>query len=312
MVLAVDIGGDKLIASRYEVQGDRLCRTGKQHITEGEGDGVGYLNALEKLAEEAQADDIPIGVSYAGPVQGSRVVAGVNVSAFVSDFRARYDCDFRRIGGGMTLVNDAEAGLFAAAVEAARSFPEAKNIIYTINGSGIGCAVLARNEIATTEAGHLPVVYEPLNELKQRAQCGLLGATHVCLERIGASKAGIETLWARETKTRLSGRQIADKYLKGDALALQLYAVSALTMAHIVKGVATALDLISDWGSTVVVGHGGTFHVPEYGDLMRSILMNDLDCEIQLLLTKDFSANACLDGAAIAGIRLGTRADSTA
>jgi predicted NBD/HSP70 family sugar kinase len=305
MVLAVDIGGDKLIASRYVVREDRLCRTGPPHITDGADGGAGYLRALEDLGDAARADNIPVGVSYAGPVQGSRVLAGVNVPAFVADFQAKYNCDFLRIGGGMTLVNDAEAGLFAAAVEAARSFPGARNIIYTINGSGIGCAVLARNEVATTEAGHVPVVHEALNQLRQRAQCGLLGATHVCLERIGASKAGIESLWAQQTRTPLTGRQIAARYLTGDDLALRLYETSALTMAHIVKGVATALGLVSDWGSTVVVGHGGTFHVPEYGDRVRSILMNDLDCEIQLLLTKDFSVNACLDGAAIAGIRLG-------
>lgn len=307
MVLAVDIGGDKLIASRYVVAEDRLCRTGPPHITDGAGGGIGYLSALEDLASMAKADNIPIGVSYAGSVHGSRVLAGGNVPAFVAEFQAKYDCDFRRIGDGMTLVNDAEAGLFAAAVEAARSLPAARNIIYTINGSGIGCAVLAHNEVATTEAGHVPVVHEALNRLRQRAQCGFLGATHVCLERIGASKAGIESLWAQQRKIPLTGRQIASRYRDGDDLALQLYEASALTMAHIVKGVATALGLVTAWGSTVVVGHGGTFHVPEYGDRVRSILINDLDCEIQLLLTKDFSVNACLDGAAIAGIRLGNQ-----
>ena len=76
-----------------------------------------------------------------------------------------------------------------------------------------------------------------------------------------------------------------------------------MATAHIVKGVAQALSLLDDWDSTVVVGHGGTFHVAGYGERVRSILADGLNRETRLLMTQDFSVNACLDGAAIAGIR---------
>jgi hypothetical protein len=53
------------------------------------------------------------------------------------------------------------------------------------------------------------------------------------------------------------------------------------------------------------VGHGGTFEVPGYGERLRAILEKDLAYSPSLLLTKDFSANACLDGGAIAAVMAG-------
>jgi hypothetical protein len=128
------------------------------------------------------------------------------------------------------------------------------------------------------------------------------GATHVCLEAVAASKAGIEDLWFQQRHEELGGREIAAAYLAGDELALRLYEGSALVTAHLVKGVAKVLGLIRDWDQTVVVGHGGTFQVPGYGERVRTILEKNLSSATRMLFTKDFSANACLDGAAIAAM----------
>ena len=206
-VMAVDIGGDKLIASRYVVRQGSL-RQERPQLTRDGGGGYDYIEALEDVVGLARASDMPVGVSYAGPVQGSRVLAGVNVPVFLSELQSRYGGDFGQIDDRITLVNDAEAGLLAASLEAFRRYPQARNIIYVINGSGIGCAVLRRNEIITTEAGHVEAD-RALNDLSQRSQCGMLGASFVCLERIGASKAGIEDIWARRRGYPLSG--LADR-----------------------------------------------------------------------------------------------------
>jgi hypothetical protein len=103
----------------------------------------------------------------------------------------------------------------------------------------------------------------------------------------------------------LSGREIADKYLGGDCMALDLYDNSALLTAHAIKGIAKAFSFPSNFKGTVVVGHGGIFHVPAYSERVYSILRNDLSFAPRMLFTKDFSPNACLDGAAIAAATSG-------
>ena len=83
---------------------------------------------------------------------------------------------------------------------------------------------------------------------------------------MAASKAGIEDLWLQQRRAELGGREIAAAYLAGAELARRLYEGSALVTAHLVKGVAKVLGLVRDWEKTVVVGHGGAFQVPGYGD----------------------------------------------
>ncbi len=299
-VVAIDIGGDKLIATSYNVRQGTLIQEGKPLVKEGTA-GAGYIDVLEKVSALARTRLLPIGVSYAGPIQGSKVLAGVNIPVFMRDFQLRYNGDFANLHSQMTLVNDAEAGVMAASLEAVRRYPAARHVIYVINGSGIGGAVLKDGAIYATEAGHIPAEGD-LNSFGQQRPCGLLGATYVCLERVGASKAGIEDIWFQQREEKLTGKEIAAAYLAGDELALRLYESSALVTAHIVKGMAKALGLLREWDDTIVVGHGGTFHVPGYGDRVRSILEKDLSSETRMLFTNDFSSNTCLDGAAIAGM----------
>ncbi|HUZ53478.1 MAG TPA: ROK family protein [Streptosporangiaceae bacterium] len=298
--MAIDIGGDKLIANMYSVQQGRLVHEGSP-MTKKRTGGAGYIEVLKDASDYARANSVPMGISYAGPIQGTRVLAGVNVPVFIREFQENYGGDFSEIKSDITLVNDAEAGLLAASLEAVRRYPGSRNFIYVINGSGIGGAVLRGDEIIATEAGHIEID-NALNTFAQRSQCGLFGATYVCLERVGASKAGIEDIWTQQRGQELTGEEIAWAYRSGDELALRLYDSSAFVTAHIVKGIAGALDVLDEWHSTMVVGHGGTFKVPGYGERVRSIVAEDLSSEVRLLMTKDFSFNACLDGAAIAGI----------
>lgn len=297
-VVAVDMGGDKLVAATRSVSRGTLTLLDEPRLLRGDG-GAGYLDILEELAKEARATATPVGISFAGPLVGTSVVGGPNLPVLTAALHARYAGDFANLFPHVAVANDAEAGLMAGAVEAVRRFPGVRDVIYLINGSGIGGAVLANGTIWAAEPGHIEVV-GPLNPFGRDEPCGVFGATYVCLENVAGGRAGIEDTWRLRTGARLGGREIAARYEAGDGLAAALYASSALVVAHAIRGQADAFGLALASERTAVVCHGGVFRVPGYGDRVRAILERDLGDSIRLLLTEEFSDNACLDGAAVA------------
>jgi predicted NBD/HSP70 family sugar kinase len=298
--VAIDIGGDKLIWSSFGVRDGRLLQVSEGFVWQGDG-GSGYLDVLEEVADLARRDTLPVGISLAGPIDGTKLLTSPNLPAFTAGLYDRYGGDLARIFPAVRLANDAEAGIMASALEAVKRYPETRNVIYVINGSGLGGAVLRENVIFAAEPGHVEVDAR-LNSFNQHKACGMLGANHVCVELVAASKAGIEDLWLQQKGERLSGRDIAARYLNGDRIALDLYDNSALVTAHVIRGIAKAFSFPEDFSGTIVVGHGGTFEVPGYSDRLRSILEADLPRVPRMLFTKDFSNNTCLDGAAIAAL----------
>lgn len=301
-IIAVDIGGDKLSACYFTVRNGAVERMTEALACRGD-DGVGYLAALAELSERARREAVPVGVSFAGPVDGTRLLAAPNLPAFLAEFRADYGGDFARLFSAIPVqvANDAVAGLMAGAVEAARHYPDARDVLYLINGSGLGGAVLVGNSIYAAEPGHVPVA-DALNPFGQRQSCGLDGAQYVCVEAVAASKAGVEDIWQQRTLTRLPGHEISVRYQAGDRLARDLYDNSAHVTAHVIRGMAAAFGLAADPGRLVVVGHGGIFFVPGYGDRISDILCEERGISPRFLFTRDFSLNACLEGAAIAAV----------
>lgn len=301
-VISIDIGGDKLMAAFYRIRDGTLQRKTEEVIVRQSNGGSEYVDVLEELAGMARHAGTPVGISFAGPTAGTKLVAAPNLPTLLAYLHDHYGGDFINLFSSVALTNDAEAGLMAASLEAIKRQPHTRNVIYVINGSGLGGAVLRDTTVFTSEPGHIQVE-AGLNRFNQRKPCGMSGATYTCLEAVAASKAGIEDIWLQQHGEYRSGREIAAMYLTGDQLALDLYDSSALVTAHVVKGLAEAFQLLFD--RTSVVGHGGTFHVPGYGERLRSILKKDLAYCPSLLLTQDFSANACLDGAAIAAVMAG-------
>jgi predicted NBD/HSP70 family sugar kinase len=297
-VTAVDIGGDKLAASTYTAWDGKLRQTGIPCSIKATA-GAGYLDVLEEISQRSAVKSTALGISYAGPVKGSKILAGPNLATFVKELRGRYAADFGQLNPWTTVLNDGEAGLLASAIEAVHRFVGVRNVILIINGSGLNCSILKDGQVFTAEAGHVPAE-EELNLFGQQKPCGMLGANYVCLENLAASRAGIEDLWWQLRGRRADGREIAAARAHGDKLATSLYDSSAWVTAHVVKGAAIALDLGKDWRATVIVGHGGTFAVPGYAERIRTILETDLATPIQFFLTADFSRNACMEGAAIA------------
>jgi predicted NBD/HSP70 family sugar kinase len=297
--IAVDIGGDKLSASYFAVRDGRVSRTSDLLACQGDG-GAGYLKALTELADLARREAVAVGISFAGPVTGTRLLAGPNLPDFMADFHDAYGGDFARLFPAVQVANDAVAGLMAGALEAVRRHPDVRDVIYLINGSGIGGAVLADRDIYAAEPGHVAVV-QRLNPFGQGKSCGLDGESRPCVEVVAASKSGIEDIWRQRTGQRLSGREISARYQAGDELARALYDNSALVAAHVVAGLAAAFELTTRPERLAVVGHGGIFYVPGYADRLIDILGHAFG-RPKFLLTRDFSANTCLEGAAVAAI----------
>jgi predicted NBD/HSP70 family sugar kinase len=297
-LLALDIGGDKLSASYFRVRDGGMAHVGNEFSRHGDG-GVGYLQMLRDLSEDAQRECIPVGISFAGPTEGTRLIAAPNLPAFVKEFHDSYESDFANLFSVVELANDAEAGIMAGALEAVRDHPGAEHVIYVINGSGLGGAALTTDVLYAAEPGHIEAAKQ-FNPFGQRKSCGLDGATHVCLEAVAASKAGVEDIWFQQTGEQLPGQEIAARYLAGDRLALALYDNSIQVTAHAILGMASAFGLLSRPEQLAIVGHGGIFNVTGYGERLSAILRQAFGQEPQVLLTRDFSANACLEGAAIA------------
>jgi predicted NBD/HSP70 family sugar kinase len=299
-VVAIDIGGDKIVASSYDVHGGRLLQMNDVLVRRGDG-GSGYLGVLEEVADLARRELLSVGISFAGVTDGTKLVAGPNLPALIAELHDLYGGDCANLFPAVAVANDAEAGIMAGALEATKRYPDTRNIIYVINGSGLGGAVLKDNMIFAAEPGHIQAEAR-LNPFDQGKACGVLGATYVCVEAVAASKAGIEDIWFQQKGERLSGKEIAARYLAGDNIALDLYDNSALITAHVIKGIANAFGLLKSFDGTTVVGHGGIFQVPGYSERVRSILEKDLSFVPRMLFTKEFSTNTCLDGAAIAAV----------
>lgn len=296
-VTGIDLGGDKIIALKYKVRDGLIMPSGHKSLSLRSSHGKGYLHFLEAIAEHAQ---IPIGVSFAGPIEGTRPIKGPNVERFVEELRAKYKGDVAHIfPAQVTCENDSVAGLIAGSIEATRqSLPQ--KVLYIINGSGLGGSVLSDNEITAIEPGHVELLAK-LNPFGQNTPCNV-NPQYECIESVAASRAGIEDLWLKKTGKQSSGEKISHLYIEGSQIASDLYDSSALVTAHAVMGVARTFDLLSDPADTTIVYHGGTFKVPSYADRLQQILAKDLGFTPSHLLTYDFSDNACAQGAAIAAL----------
>ncbi len=303
-IVCVDIGGDTVVSGLAWLSGDRLVFDEQEKNELKSTDGVGYLSMLEEISHYATGHGFPVGISYAGPIVDSSPVAGQNVQIFLSELNAIYDNDFANLFPTLAVVrNDAVSGLISGTIQAKREEPRTTNVIYIINGSGLGGAALAGygNELYAAEPGHIAVIPK-LNPEEQQKVCGFLGNEYTCIENIAGSKAGIEDIWLRNTGEALTGKQLEDLYKTGDDRVTHLYNDSAVLVAHTAQGVANSFNFDLKSRATVVVGHGGAFKFPEYGERIQQILEHTLGQKSRLLMTKDYSPNACLDGAALSAL----------
>ncbi len=304
-VIGADFGGDKGTTKLFVVQNGVLVVSDEFEDHVQSDDGSGYMESLEKTAQFAQSHDIPVGVSWGTPLDGSKPLTDTPKSkTFIEELVRRYDGDFANLLPTLAAcVNDGPAGVISGSIEASRLKPTS-SVLLPINGSGIGMAVLHEGVIFATEAGHIEGEPE-LNVYNQSTECGLFGASYVCLENLGANKCGIEAQWRLLTGGSISAKEIEDLYKEGNELAGELYEHSAVVLAHVIAGTARSfdIDLVDD--QTTIVGHGGAFKFPNYGKRVEQTLAAFLGKNPTLIMTKDYGdprSNACLDGAALAAL----------
>ena len=300
-IVVIDLGGDKVVAAKFQIRAGELRKLETLASLQSHG-GKSYLSLLEDVAADTSFNSMSVGISMAGPIEGTKSLASVNLSNFLEEFKSKYDCDFAKLFPTLAWVsNDMVACMVAGAVEAKKQFPQASKVLLIGNGSGFGGAVLKDEKIIAIEPGHVELISD-LNPYGQDKPCGLFGAKFVCSENVAASKAGVESLWLKIKGESLNGRQISVKYMQGDPLATELYDNSAIIVAHAIKGIADVLKLFKEPNDTAIVCHGGIFNVSGYSQRIQQVLQKDLGYSPTMVLTRNFSQNACLEGAALAAL----------
>ncbi|HSW88360.1 MAG TPA: ROK family protein [Candidatus Saccharimonadales bacterium] len=299
-VMGIDVGGDKVDCITFSIRNHELVADTKNTQTLQSNNGKGYLAFLEKIAKEAVEKQLPIGLAFGGGQTNAdgTIAFAPNVHLFSEELTKKYGSFYKVLPTLIAMPpDDTVSGLMAGAVAAKKRFPHSKNILFVINGSGLAIGVLKDNHIILTEIGHAPII-KKLN-LGQKRSCEVFGS-HVCIERVAASKVGIEDLWLKKTTHALDGKSISRKYIEGNTMATILYDNSANITAHAIIGIAKLYEVLHTDNDTVIIYHGGTFNVPGYQDRVKQILEKNLQIHPPTLLTSDFSQNACAQGAAIA------------
>lgn len=300
MAHAVDMGGDKIAAQIFQAANGRMSAVGEMMVNKSNG-GKGYLAFLEEVASQALEKSIPVGLSIAGPLEGTVLHSGPNLPVFADEFEAMYQSDFAKLFAQPQADNDAVAGLKAGAVESLLHFPNVKNVLYVISGSGFGAALLKDSEIYALEPGHV-AISEDVNIYNITDACGVFGNDRPCVEKITSGKAGIEATYESVKGIKKSGQTISDLARAGDELAIALYDNSARVISHVVKAMGDIYSLFEDPAQTAVVFHGGVFNVPGFSNRVEQYLERDTEKRLQILYTKSMGNNACLEGAAIASL----------
>jgi predicted NBD/HSP70 family sugar kinase len=263
--------------------------------------GEGYLESLERTAAYASSHGIPVGISCGIPLDGTKAGVTSKAPILLEGLRAKYEGDFANLIPALgACINDGAAGLISSSIKLSRQ-QAIDNILFPINGGGLGMAVLAHTSLYATEAGHVEGIDE-LNSYDQHSVCGVFGNDYTCLEQLGANKEGIETQWQAIRGTYSRAKDIEDRYREGDELARDLYAHSAHVAAHVIAGTARAFNINLHDPRTMIVCQGSGFKFPGFGARIQQIL--ELG-EASLVMTKDFEtqgSNVCLEGAAYAAL----------
>ncbi len=303
-VLSADFGGDKGKIQLFEVIDGALQPVeGYADYIQGD-DGKGYLDTIKKATKYAEEQGIPMGLSWGGPLEGTKMVFHPKAKTLMTELEEQYGGDFGNISPSLkTIFNDGPAGLVAGSVHAQREYG-ATDTIFVINGGGLGVGILKDGKIFATEAGHVRGV-NALNTYSQTTACGVFGAEYTCMEILGSNKKGIEAQWTSITGADISAKEIEDEYKKGDSLALELYDHSASVIAHTIQGVARTFKIDLNDTKTAIICDGSAFKFPGYSERVSQIIESNIGKTPQTILTKDRvdpKSNIFMEGVAIVAL----------
>lgn len=299
-VLAVDIGGDKIRRATYSIHNGRLIKLDEDILQSR--NGAGYLSFLERVAEEAIARNLRVGISSATKLIGSIVTRTVNLPVFYDELEQKYDADYENLFPERSFVaNDTVTGICGSSAHLALQGMNARDVGFFICASGLGASVIKDGMAIHVEIGHVPLM-DCLNPLGQTTPCGVDGRDYVCVERVTAARAGIEDLYLQQTGVARDGLTLGQMYEQGDELSTLLYDTSALALAHATAGIMERYAFAGSKESALVF-HGGNFEIEKYRRAVRRNLGNIPRARAQVIFSRDLSDNVCLDGAAILAVR---------
>lgn len=298
-VIGLDLGGGSVRGGVYEVQPDgNLQLTDDSSETTMAENGDGFLALLEKYAEYAGQNKLRVGLSYGGPLDGTKPLYHPKIPTLMDELRAKYDGDFKNVfTTPVSVINDGPAGLIRAVDMVYRSGVENPVVLYLINGGGLGLAVYKDEKIFSTESGHVECVPE-LNINNVTRPCGIYG-DFVCLENVISNKQGLERQWQEKFGTFLNGKEIEDRFRHGDEFAARLFEQTALIQAVLLQGAANVFNVQIGQSNFAVVVHGGIQRTPNIRKRTAQILWQDPDTQKEIPFTEEFDHNACMHGAAL-------------
>jgi predicted NBD/HSP70 family sugar kinase len=297
--LALECGGNSIRGSEFVVEQDGSILTNQAFQKRLESkDSEGYVALLEEFADYARVHELPVGIAFGGPINGTIPITHPKFSHLIREVNEKYDGDLANVfkGTRLEILNDGAAGLVSGAIEARKVTGSDSPVFYLINGGGVGIGAYNSGTIFSTEAGHLPVP-DKLNVFGANRPCGVYG-DHTCFENIVSNKRGIEAEWLNQTSQKLSGREIEDKLLANDDLAHRIFELTALAQATLLAFTADALSVDLSDPNTAVVFHGGANKTPSLKERTAQILWQEEEIRHPLILTSDYHENACEVGVA--------------
>jgi hypothetical protein len=324
-VIAIDAGGKKIAVETLRVIEDGRLIKMNEPILHRSQHGEGYMEIIDGVVDDTNSGSgYAIGFSIAGRMNGTRPDTLTNLLTLQDGLaKEPYNGDFANGFSNAISVdgdNDGVAGAVASTVEAARSNPNIKKVLFYINGGGVGGSAWDEGVLKRTEIGHVQVI-DDLNPLNKNLPCNQKGSPTpdlTCVENMSASGAGIEELHYQitgETKivagieVPLEGEDIERKFLAKNELATTLIDNAAILAAAEILGLDKATHTQGtkykgfDAESTAIVCHGGFFRYKGVRERVEQILTKMTESEVTVLYSDDFTkettGNACADGAAI-------------
>ncbi|OGK18722.1 hypothetical protein A3G67_04005 [Candidatus Roizmanbacteria bacterium RIFCSPLOWO2_12_FULL_40_12] len=304
--MGIDMGGDKITARKVRIRQGEFLQEDDDLVQKSQ-NGEGYLDFLHQVAEISNNERLPVGLSFAGPMEEGKPQHAANMMAMFRELQTEYSGHLERVLPRLVSVkNDATACLISSSVALCREGRDFENFLLIILGGGLGAAVLQDDKIIGTEAGHLKVP-DDLNPFQVREICEttkeLQSKSHTCLELVAGGVAGLEKTASKVYGKRVTGIELAKMAAQGDETAKRLYMNAAGIVGHVILGLGNLFSLpLGERDHTAVVFHGGVqkaFGFPEWeADAIRKYLGRDLDNVFQT--TSIVSSNACLEGAAVA------------
>ncbi|HEX8159368.1 MAG TPA: ROK family protein [Solirubrobacteraceae bacterium] len=304
-LLAVDIGGTKLAAARFDIDGHGRCDLVAVRRASTPQDAAASRAIITALADEV-ACGISLdaaGVSFGGPVDAARGVVRLSHHVHGWEDHPLAEEISQRYGVPCALLNDADAGALGEhRWGAGREFSD---MLYVTISTGVGAGLILAGQLhrgahgLSGEMGHLPVSIDG-----PQCSCGRRG----CLEAIASGPAiaraardarrSAAALTHSEQHTDvddLDARAVAQAAKQGDEIASMVLAEAGRALGH---GLAAAVLLCDP--EAIILGGGvvksGQLFLQPAETVLRARAVGDLPA----VFISELAVEAPLYGAAAA------------